>query len=97
MVLFIFMRFHINIPGPGTELRILTARVLFSISYPSQLIGLLIDKSSILVMELVLCLLNTIIVTNFVVNEEVFQYQFKYSKCCRIFLENQEQTVKTQF
>jgi len=50
-------------------LRILTARVLFSFSYPSQLIGLLIDKSSILVMELVLCLLNTIIVTNFVVEK----------------------------
>lgn len=44
MVLFIFMRFHINIPGPGTELRILTARVLFSVSRPSQLVGLLIDK-----------------------------------------------------
>lgn len=30
MVLFIFMRFHINIPGLGTEKRILTARILFS-------------------------------------------------------------------
>ena len=44
MVLFIFMRFHINIPGPGTELRILIARVLFSIFCPSRLVGLLIDK-----------------------------------------------------
>ena len=31
-------------PGPGTELRILFARVLFSIFFPSQLIGLFIDK-----------------------------------------------------
>ena len=31
-------------PSPGTELRILTARVLFSFTLSSQLIGFLIDK-----------------------------------------------------
>lgn len=39
-------------PGPGTELRILTARVLFSISHPSQLVGLLIDKLQHLIVRI---------------------------------------------